>query len=666
MESEKTDRHDEKHPEEGHVEEKDSNSGFTHTIGSVDAALDRKVRQKCDYKLIPMLFFLLLCAFIDRINIGNARIQGLEHDLNMKGHDFNIALFVFFIPYIILEVPSNLVMRKVRPSAWLSSLIFGWGIITVCQGVTKSFAGLVVCRILIGVFEAGFFPGAIYLLSMYYKRHELQTRVGLFFSSAVIGGAFSGLLAYAIAHLDGVAGYSAWRWIFILEGVATCLAAGLAFFVLPDWPQDATFLSEEEKHVLLRRLADDAGEAKMERLDSKAIKAIFSDPKLYLGLFMFMGTATTGYSVSFFAPTILKQLGWTSIKAQVMLIPMWIVAFIFNVTSSILSDFLRHRFAFAFGGVLLSTIGYGLLLNQHHLSAGVRYAALYFLAAGNFTTQPTVMTWLINNVGGQYKRGIASAFQIGLGNVSGLIASNIYLPQQAPEYRVGYGVGLGMIVQKLTSEGASVLAVDVNEKANQETASLCPSHPGRLHVLTADITQLSSWQQILQTARQEFGDRLDVVVNCAGVVHLAGPSHEMEEDEFDRVFRVNVKPLYLSTKVIVPWWKERGAKGLFINMSSISEPRPRPNLVWYASSKGAVTVATRGLAAEYAVDGIRLGRVLGGNDTPEGRKKLLGTIPLGRVCQPEDVANMVCFLASDEASYLTGAAFDVDGGRGVS
>lgn len=160
---------------------------------------------------------------------------------------------------------------------------------------------------------------------------------------------------------------------------------------------------------------------------------------------MFMGTATTGYSVSFFAPTILKQLGWTSIKAQVMLIPMWIVAFIFNVSTSLLSDLLRHRFSFAFGGVLLSTIGYGLLLNQRHLSAGVRYAALYFLGAGNFTTQPTVMTWLINNVGGQYKRGIASAFQIGLGNISGLIASNIYLPQQAPEYPVGYGVGLGMV-----------------------------------------------------------------------------------------------------------------------------------------------------------------------------------------------------------------------------
>ncbi|EXJ86670.1 hypothetical protein A1O3_03623 [Capronia epimyces CBS 606.96] len=242
----------------------------------------------------------------------------------------------------------------------------------------------------------------------------------------------------------------------------------------------------------------------------------------------------------------------------------------------------------------------------------------------------------------------------------------------------GAGAGFGRgIVEKLTAEGASVLGVDINQAENNKTASLCP--PGKVHAFTADITLESSWREILHQARSAFSNRLDVVVNCAGVVHNAAPSHEVPEDQFDLMFRVNVKPLYLSTKVIVPWWKENKLPGLFINLSSISEPRPRPNLVWYAASKGAVTVTTKGLAAEYAVDQIRyncirpavgetamLPRVLGGQDTPEGRKKVLGTVPLGRVCQPGDIANMVCFLGSDEATYITGAAFDVDGGRGVS
>ncbi|OAP63172.1 hypothetical protein AYL99_02399 [Fonsecaea erecta] len=244
----------------------------------------------------------------------------------------------------------------------------------------------------------------------------------------------------------------------------------------------------------------------------------------------------------------------------------------------------------------------------------------------------------------------------------------------------GAGAGFGRaIVQKLTAEGASVLGVDINTSENEKTVTLCSANPGKAHAFTGDITLESSWRSILSTVLEKNSNRLDVVVNCAGVVHLAGPSHEIAEEEFERVFRVNVKPLYLSTKVIVPWWKENKVPGLFVNLSSISEPRPRPNLVWYASSKGAVTVATKGLAAEYAVDQIRyncirpavgetamLAAVQGGIDTPEGRKKVLGTIPLGRVCQPADVANMVCFLASDEANYITGAAFDVDGGRGVS
>lgn len=135
-----------------------------------------------------------------------------------------------------------------------------------------------------------------------------------------------------------------------------------------------------------------------------------------------------------------------------------------------------------------------------------------------------------------------------------------------------------------------MLGVDINAKENEATASSCPS--GTCHAFAADITLESSWRDILSTALATFSNRLDVVVNCAGVVHIAAPSHEVPEDQFDLMFRVNVKPLYLSTKVVVPWFRENKVAGSFINLSSISEPRPRPNLVWYAASKGAVTVVS--------------------------------------------------------------------------
>lgn len=194
---------------------------------------------------------------------------------------------MFFIPYITLEFPSNVLLKRLRPSVYLPSLIIGWGIVTVCQGVTGSFAGLVVCRVLIGVFEAGFFPGMVYLVSMYYKRNELQWRLNILWSAAIISGAFSGLLAYGLANMDGIAGYGGWRWIFIIEGIATVVIAVAAIFVLPDWPTTAKFLSASERDLLERRLGLDTGDScRMDHWGKGTAKRVFGDIKIWLGYVM--------------------------------------------------------------------------------------------------------------------------------------------------------------------------------------------------------------------------------------------------------------------------------------------------------------------------------------------------------------------------------------------
>lgn len=143
---------------------------------------------------------------------------GIEKELGLHGNQFNIALFIFFIPFVLLEVPCNLILRHVKPQFWLGLNIFFWGIVTIGQGFCKSFGSLIACRVLLGVFEAGFYPGCIYVISMYYRRHQMQFRVNIFFSASILAGAFSGLLAYGIQFMHGVAGHSGWRWIFILEG----------------------------------------------------------------------------------------------------------------------------------------------------------------------------------------------------------------------------------------------------------------------------------------------------------------------------------------------------------------------------------------------------------------------------------------------------------------
>jgi MFS family permease len=383
----------------------------------------------------------------------------------MKGQDYNIALFMFFVPYILLEVPCNILLKKLRPSVWLSSIMLGWGVITICQGVTQSFAGLVVCRVLLGVFEAGFFPGCIYLISMYYKRHELQLRVNAFFSASILAGAFSGLLAYAIANMAGTDGYGAWRWIFIIEGLCTVAVAACAFFIIPDWPETAKFLKPEERSALIARLAHDTAEAKMNTWDKKTTRRIFGDPKVYLGLLMYLGIVNTGYATSFFTPTILTQLHWTSIHAQVMSIPVYIAATICALTVAYLTDRLKRRFPFIIIGCCVATIGYVVLLCMRTVPVGARYFAIYLITCGGYIAQPVTIVWLNNNVSGHYKRGVAMAMQIGLGNSGGIIASNIFITDQAPYYPVGFGVSLGLVWLCVLSAVAMLLLLRSENKS---------------------------------------------------------------------------------------------------------------------------------------------------------------------------------------------------------
>ncbi|KAL2164407.1 hypothetical protein VTH06DRAFT_3623, partial [Thermothelomyces fergusii] len=196
----------------------------------IDPKAERRLVTKLDFIIFPVFFVIYLMAFLDRINISNAAIQGLTQELHLDvGSRFNVVLFAYYSSYILLEVPSNMVMRKVRPSLYLSSLMFCWGIINMCMGFVHSYAALVALRVLLGVFEAGVLPGIVYVTSMYYKRHEYQKRMSIFFCSTVVAGAFGGLLAYAIAKIS-TATMAPWRWIFIIEGAVTSFLAIIGAF----------------------------------------------------------------------------------------------------------------------------------------------------------------------------------------------------------------------------------------------------------------------------------------------------------------------------------------------------------------------------------------------------------------------------------------------------
>ena len=221
-----------------------------------------------------------------------------------------------------------------------------------------------------------------------------------------------------------------------------------------DWPEDAKFLTSEEKELVAYRLSHDmnAGVARMDTLNRPAVKRIFRDWKIWCATCIYICVTTTGYATNFFIPTILTDFGWTSASAQVHTIPVYAVGAVLTLFCAWWSDRIQHRYAFTIGGITLAVIGYIILLCQGHkgvvnpIPIGVRYASIFFITSGNYIAQPLAIVWLANNMGGHYKRSFAAALQIGIGNVGGIIGSNIFLAAEQPYYKTGYGTGMGMLI----------------------------------------------------------------------------------------------------------------------------------------------------------------------------------------------------------------------------
>ena len=233
----------------------------------------------------------------------------------------------------------------------------------------------------------------------------------------------------------------------------------------------------------------------------------------------------------------------------------------------------------------------------------------------------------------------------------------------------GSGFGEG-IARKFVEEGARVIVADINDEAGAKVADSLGESARFVHM---DVSRDADMAAGIKAAVDSFG-RLDILVNNAGYTHRNAPMLEVSEEEFDRIFAVNVKSIYLSARHAVPLFREAGG-GVILNIASTAGLRPRPGLTWYNGSKGAVITLTKSMAVELAPDAIRvcaLNPVAGetgmlhlfmGEDTPERRALFQSSIPLGRFSQPRDIANAALFLCSDEAEFLTGVCMEVDGGR---
>ncbi|KAF2683465.1 MFS general substrate transporter [Lentithecium fluviatile CBS 122367] len=399
----------------------------------------RRLLRKIDFALIPFLALLYLMSFLDRSNIGNARLAGLERDLHLspKSLKYNDALAIFFPFYVLAEIPSNLMMKRFRPSIWIPSIMVVWGVICCLMGTVKNYPSLLIVRAALGLSEGGLFPGITFYITQWYPRHEVGVRMALFFSAATAAGAFGGLLARAIMKMDHVRGLGAWSWIFIIEGAVTIVIALVAYLLMHDYPATAKFLSDDDRREVQRRLEADRSYLD-DTFNLKYFMNAVSDWKIWVHMLITFGIYSPLYSFSLFLPTIIKGLGYENEKAQLMTVPPYVVACCFCIAAGWLADKHGQRGIYMISCNALAIIGFILQLCTHQ--AKYRYLGTFFGAAGIYPNVSQTVAWNGNNIGGSTKRSVGIAMQVGFGNLGGVLSAYTYTYVDAPNYHRGHSI----------------------------------------------------------------------------------------------------------------------------------------------------------------------------------------------------------------------------------
>ncbi|KAL8769579.1 MAG: hypothetical protein Q9209_004511 [Squamulea sp. 1 TL-2023] len=443
----------------------------TKDIAHIESHGSRQEREhalirKIDLFLLPTIWLMYLLSYIDRTNIGNAKIAGMQDDLQLSSGQYSVALIVFFVSYVIFEVPSNLILSKSRPSIFLPTIMILWGTVTCCMAAVQSYRQLVALRFVLGVLEAGFAPGVLLILSSWYKREEQSKRFAVYISAAILSGAFGGLLAGAITKdLEGAHGIRGWRWLFIVEGAASVGWACVAHFLLLDFPLTSKHLSESERRLASERLLVNDGTCAGDEMRSgpfEALRRSLMDWKVWLftaGYMVIVGSST----LSYFYPTLVKGLGYESNKAQYMTVPIYGVAFVCNALTGYFADKIPYKRGFIIASwltlALCCSVATAIAINFT-----ARYVLLVFMAAGLWSSNALSLSFASSSFAhlSREARAVSLAFINAMGNLAQIYGAYLFPSEDAPRYIMGFsvvsamcalGIGVYGMLYKATRRG---------------------------------------------------------------------------------------------------------------------------------------------------------------------------------------------------------------------
>ncbi|KAF9234658.1 MFS general substrate transporter [Melanogaster broomeanus] len=437
---------------------------------ALTAEQEVKLWRRIDLRLMPIITLMYLLSFMDR---GNAKLDGLLTQLNLTGNKYNIALTMFFIPYSLLEFPSNLAIQVIRPSRWLPAIMVLWGLCmsdfstprdpdAMLMGFVKTYPQLVGVRVCLGTAEAGLYPGVAYYLTLWYPKYMYQYRIAMFTGAATLAGNVeTRSYAFAINFMNGDGGLEGWSWIFVLEGLATVLVAFVAAFVMVDYAPTAKFLTAKEREFVIGRRGHEAVQGERRHV-AQQVWAAFTDWQVWALSVIQLSICVPLYGITYFLP-----FGYSTSISQLLTIPPYVLATIILVTFAHWSDKLKLRSPFLFAAQLIALVGY--IINISDAPSGVKYFGTYLCVIGSYSGIPGSVSWLANNLGGRYKRSVGMALQLAVGNLGGAVASNIFRSQDEPRYLLGHGLEIMFLSIGLVTLPVIVLVYKrINSRRDRE------------------------------------------------------------------------------------------------------------------------------------------------------------------------------------------------------
>ncbi|KAJ7114562.1 major facilitator superfamily transporter [Mycena crocata] len=453
----------------------DTNSTFSD-------AEDRALTRKIDLRLLVILGACYAVSLIDRTNISVARVAGMAVELHLTvGERYSIISLLFFVPYVIFQLPSNILLRKIGTRNHLSAIVILWGAVMLGMGFLKTWEQLAVCRVLLGLLESGFFPGCVFLISCWYTRFQTQKRLAVFYLTSMVITGFSQIIAYGITKLGGTYGLTPWRWIFIVFGAATIGLGLISFFVLVDFPDKVTFLTPRETKHIIGKINADRGDAEPDQLTGKVTMKHLADWRLWAYGLLYMASTMPAYAFSFFLPVILSGGGYTVATSLLLSAPPYVFAAIYTFAIAYASDKLRQRALFiAISALVCMT---GLFIMAFGGKIGPRYFGSFLAIGGCQANVPAVLAYQANNILTHSKRSVASALVIGFGGIGGIFASTVYREKDTPKYLNGLGATIGC--QGLILILLVLLTLDfrkVNKRVDEGTA-VVEGRPGFKYTL---------------------------------------------------------------------------------------------------------------------------------------------------------------------------------------